>query len=74
MAEISESNSAEKNGNSDCIDKVTLGGGYFLNGPRGWINNINLIPTTPAVQTYATEIASTNTIWPIWTYAICAYA
>jgi hypothetical protein len=74
VAEPSESNSAEKNGHSDCVGKVTLGGGFFLIGPRGWINNINLIPTTPAVQTYATEIASTSSNWPIWTYAVCAYA
>jgi hypothetical protein len=73
VAEMSESTSVEKNGNSDCVGKVTLGGGFFLIGPRGWINNISLIPTSPAVQTYATEVASTSSNWPIWSYAVCAY-
>lgn len=55
-------------------DTSALGGGFYLSGPRGRINNIYLIPTVSTVLTYATEVVATTNSWPIRTYAICADA
>jgi hypothetical protein len=74
-SETGSSTSDDKNGHANCLGgRESLGGGFYLSGPRGRINNINMIPTSPAVQTYATEVVSTTNSWPIQTYAICAFA
>ena len=74
LSSNSTSTSAAKPGDAGCLyNTESLGGGFdVIDGLRGRINMINMIPTTPAVLTYAHEVVQTTNSWSIRTYAICA--
>jgi hypothetical protein len=73
LDDVTPSTSAAKAGRADCTDdKVELGAGFYLPGPRGRINTTSLVPGFDAALTYAHEVVPTTNSWTMTSYVICA--